>query len=345
MLTGTELDRTVVMMSLDHGNTWDRAAVLPFSAWRLDVVPLANYKLAFADHGWNKDLLEGNAFVLPDYPIGYGILSAADAPAFLAPSKIGQWGWTTHPFTNRSVLYNSVKEDDDYMNTNVPTQTVLTRSPSSNNLLMVHPDSIAQGADGYRLYSYDENSSWMPLFPIVPTSPAGDSFVLHPTPVDAGVGPILLYWYDVDTDKKQASITGRLVVRDDMHTLDFGISRDQSSHYWFDATEAAVFYGDYHTAGAYYVKALGDWKSYEYHYYPVWIENGWVHVAHVTFNKPDEQIMSPAAESVGFVRHRGDLRVISREQVDAPRLTIRRTEEEEEDEDRREPIRPEGDRR
>ena len=130
---------------------------------------------------------------------------------------------------------------------------------------------------------------------------------------------------------------GRLVTADNQETIDFGVSRTWSGETSFDVTVAAdgLFYGDYHTAGAYYVNQTGEDA---YHYYPVWIESdGYVHVAHVSLNAPKAML---DGSPLGYSSVPNRERLTFREDVDVSRLEILRTEEEE---PRREPIRsPEG---
>lgn len=325
------IERTVVMMSSDKGSTWSRAAVLPFSGWRVDVVPRSNDKLAIAHSGWDGE--KGYAFVYPNRPIGFGILPFFDSPVYAAPEKTGQWGWNTKPW-DRPVLYKKDQAADDYMKVNVHAQTVLTRSPSSNKLLMAYPDTIGTIGDGYRLYVHSGESTWLPMQNVAPESADPQNFALHLTAVDAGRGPLLLYWYDVDTNTKTAVMRGRLVTTDNQETIDFGVSRTWLGESSFDVTKDALFYGDYHTAGAYYVNVSGEDA---YHYYPVWIESdGYVHVAHVSLNAPKVTV---DGSLLGYLSQPNRERLMFREFVDLSRLAIVRTEEEEPP---REPIRPEG---
>ena len=335
-LTDTSLNRTVVMMSDDNGSNWQRAALLPFSPWRLDVVPRGN-SLAFAHEGWIEEDQVGRAFVYPNVPLGSG-------PFFLfpsgAPEKIGQWGWNSIPW-DHPVLYkrNADKDATDSMQVNFAGQTILTRSPSSKNLLLAFMDTIPNGGDGYRLYMYDGLLSWLPFEAISPKSGNADDFALHLTAVDPGDGPVLFYWYDVDTVATTATIRGRLVLRDDTETPDFAISRSGLVESSFDVT-TNYWYGDYHTAGAYAVYSLsaqdGQAKA-TYHYYPVWLQpDGDVRVAHVTYpNATRLSLPTSAAEYGGYtVRPDG---IIMREQIDISRLVLQRAEEEEERTEPREP--------
>jgi hypothetical protein len=127
------------------------------------------------------------------------------------------------------------------------------------------------------VYICDGTGSWTALPPIAPSSPDPDNFVLHLTAIDIGQGPILLYWYDVDTVTYEARIRGRFVTADNQWSWDFTIGAS------FDVTTAADWYGDYHTAGGYRETTSG---AIDYNYYPVWIQpDGKVHFTRVQFRE------------------------------------------------------------
>jgi hypothetical protein len=318
----TPLNRTVVVASSDNGSTWENAAVLPYAHWRLDVVPQPNGTMAFADSGWSKDKQKGHAFVQPNIPFGFTPIFFTPF-AFSAPEPRGEHGWDNDPF-DHPVLYKNAdnKQSDDYMATHIPGQTILTRSPGSEKLLLAYMDTIPGLGDGYRLYSYTDPIVWQAFDPIRPKSGKPDDFLLHLTAVDAGVGPKLFYWYDVDTGSKTSTIRGRLIVRDDVETIDFLIG----SPNWVTLEK---WYGDYHTAGAYVVKSgnNSDWTQDAYHYYPVWLEaDGDLRVAHVRYKLPVP--LSQIGDLLpGHLVRTGPLAF--REEVDVSGLVLERANEDE----------------
>lgn len=321
------LNRTVVMRSSDKGSTWQHAAVLPFSDWRLDVVPREG-KMAFADQGWNEAANEGSAFITPDLPFGFTPTDGIPFSSSMAPQTTGKWGWNQSPWTH-PVLYRSSKnwEYGDSMAVNIPGQTLLTRSPSSKNLLIAYMDTISNLYDGYRLYMFDGQSSWLSFQPIVPETLRQDDFILHPTAVDPGRGPVMFYWYDVDTVEKTATIRGRLITRDNGETVNFPISQPNRAGPGFDVSPLR-WYGDYHTAGAYFVESTAreDWTNNAYHYYPIWLQgDGDVRVAHVTYGLRPEESQSLVDYFGHVVR---PLRTILRQQINVFRLLLSGGEEE-----------------
>ena len=322
-VSGTPLNRTVVMVSSDKGSTWENAAVLPYDHWRLDVVPQPNGTMAFADWGWSDDLNKGFAFIQPNIPFGFTPPLNPFYFSWSAPEPTGASGWNSSPW-NHPVLYQNSnnKQSGDYMSTNIAGQTIMTRSPGSEKLLLAYMDTIPGQGDGYRLYSYTDPILWQAFDPIKPKSGNPDDFILHPTAVDAGIGPKLFYWYDVDTVQKTSTIRGRLIVRDDVETTDFRIGGPN----WVTNEK---WYGDYHTAGAYRVKVGtgSDWTDDAYHYYPVWLEgDGPVRVAHVRYKMPALRTLASAFLPDYMVR----VGPISfRQEVDLSRLVLQRADEEE----------------
>lgn len=326
-LSDEPLSRTVVMRSSDNGATWQHAAVLPFFDWRLDVVP-RGVTMAFADQGWNPAANEGTAFITPNIPFGFTPVHGAPFSSSVAPEKTGMWGWNKSPWS-RPVLYKNKDnyQSGDSMAVNVPGQTLLTRSPGSKNLLIAYMDTIGNQFDGYRLYMFDGQSSWLTFQPILPALPFPDNFVLHPTAVDPGRGPVMFYWYDVDTTARTATIRGRLITRDDAETLTFPISLPNRAGPGFDISPIR-WYGDYHTAGAYFVESTPgeNWMNHAYHYYPIWIEaDGDLRVAHVTFKL---RVESPQSLIDFFGHVIRPVRTILRQQIDVFRLMLPGGEEE-----------------
>ena len=329
VLSTEALNRTVVMASSDQGQTWKAGSpVLPYSGWRLDVVPRPNHLLAFATQGWDKDQLEGFAVVNPTVPA----LPLPGPPNFTwtAPEQPGKWGWNQLPWTH-PILYkynDATKDATDKMNVNMHGQPILTRSAGALELFFAYMDTLPGAGDGYRLYGYDGQASWHQFPDIGPKSSNPDDFVVHLTAVDAGRGPLLYYWYDVDTVTKKGTMRARLLVEDDTSTVDFSVSRTSQVEASFDLL-TDTSYGDYHTAGAYV--ALGQLGSMDdvFHYFPIWKQDdGKLRVAHVTYRNP---LADPGAgviaEVAGYVRARD--RVVFRREVDASRLLMLRADEDE----------------
>jgi hypothetical protein len=325
-LSENPLSRSVVMRSSDKGSSWQQAAALPFPGWRIDVVPRSGWKMVFGHNGWNKAKQEGSAFVTPLIADGFTWPYGWPYTVLAAPEKTAQWGWEgTHTLLDK---------DNGPMGVNIAGQTILTRSPSSKKLVLAYRDSIPLPGglgflDHYKMYVYNGSLNWLPLTPIVPSVPHPENFALHVTAVDPGQGPLLFYWYDVDYPTKRATIRGRLITRDDAETVNFAISRKRQAESSFDVSPTPTrWYGDYHTAGAYWVqpRTSADWQDAVYHYYPIWVQPDGIHVAHITLNAPDRTPF----ELVGLPDPLTYQNLtVQRSPIDATELTIQRTEEEE----------------
>ena len=289
-LSSTELNRTVVMMSTDKGQTWSRAAADRFTGWRMPMVRRPSNFLSLGSYG---DVIKGGvklkdvAFIHPGEPVGFIPDPVIPSVAIPAPEP---YGWDTDICLHELLANSSCAAWDNKFITMALTTTVLmTRSPSSTNLLFSYKDTFGGGkGDGYRLYGYDDGI-WVNLPPIAPaveTHPkqAFQNYVFHVTPVDAGSGPLFFYWYDVDIGVSQFTMRGRLVTQDWQYTKDFAVTRDSNLAPRSVDVNSARWYGDYHTAGAYFAPAAPGLSIGTYHYFPVWIEPGdKIHFAHVRY--------------------------------------------------------------
>ena len=290
-LSSTNLNRTVVMMSTNKGQTWSRAAADRFTSWRM---PMVRRPSNFLSLGGLGNVIKGGvklkdvAFIHPGEPVGFIPDPVIPSVAIPAPEP---YGWDT--LTCEHVLLadsSCAAWENKFIKMALTTRVLMTRSPSSMNLLFSYKDTFGGGkGDGYRLYGYDDGI-WVNLPPIAPaveTHPQQtfQNYVFHVTPVDAGGGPLFFYWYDVDIGPVQFTMRGRLVTQDWQYTKDFAVSRDSNLAPRSVDLTSQRSYGDYHTAGAYFAPSAPGLSVGTYHYFPVWIEPGnKVHFAHVRYN-------------------------------------------------------------
>lgn len=324
LLTGQKINHSMVAMSDDRGDSWVGATSFFFPEWRTEVVPGANDQLAFAASATQGDITR--AFI---HYTKVGVFPGQGQQANVVPAPIeqGTWGWSQLPWEH-SLLYKKSedKEPTDTMKTNFAGQTVLTRSPSSQGLLMAFMDTLEQDAgDGYRLY-FVKGNTWIPMPPIAPLVPDPDNFILHLTGIDLGIGPVLFYWYDIDSSARTATIRGRLVARDDLSTRDFKISES------FSVATGSKWYGDYHTAGGFLLEKYLESKSHprgpQYEYYPVWVQpDKKVHFAKVGYSLPVKR--TNANDGHFSVAPSGAIRM-QRQTLHSSRLTFPEPVEEEE---------------
>jgi hypothetical protein len=293
-VSDTALMRSAVMMSSDGGESWETAGMLGFRGWRTEVVARPNDLLAFGSSGWDEIKKEGSSFIRQE-KIGQFSPQDETTMGVAAPEVQGKWGWEKLPWDHPLLYkYSESKDSTDHMKVMVAGQTILTRSPSSKNLLLALMDTIEGGkGDGYRLFLTDGSTSWTALPSIVPAGANKDNFILHLTPIDLGVGPVLFYWYDVNTVTKEATIRGRLITRDDRFTENFTISRKDSDNglrHFSVLTDD--WYGDYHTAGGYVEAPRPGSQFSAYNYFPVWIEpDGYVHFTRIRFSAQTPQLL------------------------------------------------------
>lgn len=303
-LSSTPVNRTYVLQSTDEGASWNTLGYITGLGWRTDIELLANGDLAFA-FGTNGVLGFGHSQPGGTYAFSTAALQT-NVPFGWAKSN----NFPTGMFANR---YASA---------------LLTRGFSANVVTLAYPAAMTDSqntiVDGYELYFYNENSYQLsedaPIFPAVHSS---GNYTLYVTAVDPGQGPILLYWMDVNANENRATMMGRLLLADGTYSNDFPIAEtiegfpSEQAHggivtraYSFSIPPAspgsAVFYGDYHTAGAYSVSSVGSkTTTATHHYYPIWIESdNRVHYSHVevTFTIHHLKRM-PKSEKMLSVRH------------------------------------------
>jgi hypothetical protein len=325
-LSGTKLNRTVVMMSTDKGQTWSRAAADRFTGWRMSMVRRPSNFLSLGSLGnviKNGVKLQDVAFIHPGEPVGFIPDPVIPSVAIPAPEP---YGWDTGICEHVLLADSSCAAlGSKFIRMALTTRVLMTRSASSENLLLSYKDTFGGGkGDGYRLYGYDDGI-WVNLPPIAPavqTHPAQifHNYVFHVTSVDAGRGPLFFYWYDVDIGFSQFTMRGRLVTQDWQYTGDFAVSRDSNLAPRSVDVNSPRSYGDYHTAGAYFAPAAPGLSTGTYHYFPVWIEPGdKIHFAHVTYTV-GLPAPSPTDEVEGHYVVRPNDRTLVRDVIDVSRI-------------------------
>jgi hypothetical protein len=233
----TPLNKTLVMVLPNKGNTWYSLGFMPnIEWWRFGIVPLTPTSVAF---GFWNDVVVGSG-ALP----GKFSFSAAQAP----PS--GNWGWSGSnwmPYNQVDKAGNGVPRPVATVGANVVANTLLARAGDSSHLILAYPSDTAQRG-GYRLFFYDpKQQNYLEGPPIQPVVNSANNCIMHLTAIDLGAGPVLLYWHDVDGSGKKSKIRGRFVIGSGSHTSDFDIAGP------IDLTtpQTGYFYGDYHTASGY----------------------------------------------------------------------------------------------
>ncbi len=271
-LTAKGIHRSVVVTSTDNGDTWHHAMNLDYHGWRQELPFLTDrYWRVFR----SPDGDETRVNVLAERPEHLQRGDAWDRVVLTAPEPQAPFGWDRR-FDNSRPLAG-------FIGTNVPHQPILVRSPESDRVILLYADTIRNHeersvGDGYRAYVF-HYGQWFEMPPIVPKNSHPDSLILHPTLIDAGQGPLLVYWYDFDAASSTAEIRGRLLTSNFSWRGDFGISDS------FSLTQRD-WYGDYHTAGGIRLPQPTP-EGYEYEFYPVWVQpGGKTHFARVSYAPP-----------------------------------------------------------
>lgn len=276
ILSETPLSKTLVARSTDHGNSWKSLGFVNIPGWRFGMVPVQSGRLGL---GFSNALLfakENSSGTL-----------MFDSTAVRSP--LGDWGWDVNPIP------------ENLVNVNMVAHTIVARTPDSKNMSIAFPDTIPGKGHGYRLFFYDRDSKMFgEAAPIVPVENGNNNFVMHLVAIDYGKGPVLLYWYDVNTTTKNATIRGRLILGEGQYSKDFSVSQHNGSERSFSLSTSLTasgpfWYGDYLTASGFAAQKGGVVKAGSsnttYTYYPMWPEpDGTVRYTSVSYNQATNQI-------------------------------------------------------
>lgn len=296
-LYNDKINRATVALSADRGETWSDAITLPFRGWRLEVVPIRNNRVAFlSGGGWacGARSATNECWRIHLKDLGPSRSSTVDPGTDLYIPRINPW-------TNISN-----KKDPGRMNVNgtdvlvwkKQNQAVLARSPSSNGVILAVPEMMpGQGGYGYGLYFVDAAGNYTPMQKVAPMVANGKGVIFHLAAIDLGVGPVMLYWYDINAAEQKIQVRGRLITADSAYTSDFPVSLP------FDAPTTSTWFGDYQMSGGHARNlrqltqvgqqrvAISNPPTFEY--FPVWKQpDGEIHFGQVVYEKPSQAIVA-----------------------------------------------------
>lgn len=257
-LSATPINRTLVAWfdatAPDAAKTWNLIGYLDQAQWRMGIVRLKDDELAYGlDTAVIRQKPGGNAITFP------------------AVTTAAGWG-------------GNWKDPNGLITPNTLAHTILGRVPgTSTEVFLAFADQIPNRGRGYRLfYLKDGTFTEASNNPIAPQQGNGH-FAFHLQAIDFGDGPVLLYWYDVNTSAMTITIRGRFVTGRNEFSEDFDISRTLGATNKISFANMTYWYGDYQTAGGYS-------GATQFVYYPVWVEPGAptnsVSFARVTLAKP-----------------------------------------------------------
>jgi hypothetical protein len=273
---GGRLNRNRVYVSQDLGAHWYAAGQYSPAFWRGSFAPFGKNRLAFYGLGGGAALFATEA---TNGALSFDPNDPAGASAPFPPSS--GWGVDDNAAQN-ACLYGNIESswfvargprvngDETILVTYPNKQVTLAQSQRSP-----HGPATINWGYGQDLLLYDPKTNGiLQLPPVAPRSHSSQDFVVHLTAIDPGEGPILLYWLDVATALKTATVMGRFVENGGAVSPDFVISQTggpgkQPAEY--DQTLACPeqFFGDYRTAGGFAQRLP---TSITFSYFPTWVE-------------------------------------------------------------------------
>ncbi len=277
-LSKNPLNKTLVLASYNEGSSWQTLGTIEQAAWRFGVVP-AGDELGF---GFANSLLFGRKNGSGKYDF--------DSTGVAAPN--GFWSWW-----NKSNLVGDSNIPVGNIYANMWAHPILARTPGTKSYLLAFPDSPSTSSGfGYRVYFYNDGSKKLVEGnAVLPAKQSADNVAFHLTAVDPGKGPIMLYWYDLDSAAKTITIRGRFITGESECSNDFTISQSAGTPVSFNLGSPDYWFGDYQTAGGFVSESaqtqgqgvfkLMLQKSTHYNFYPMWIEpDGTVRYGRVVYS-------------------------------------------------------------
>lgn len=251
------------------GGPWQGLGSINLAQWRLGVVPLSGGDLAF---GLGSSVVMGR---LKKFGLGSHTTVGYTFDQTGVPAPNGSWSWMGAWNFGPGVAL-------DKGQSNVYAQPVITRTRDSKSVVLAFPDSFGTQGLGYRVFFYDRQKQQLAeaTRPILPATADASNLAFHLAAVEAGGGPVLLYWFDLDSATKRVKVRGRLITGLDEFSDDFTISRAAGADYDYEVA-SGYFIGDYHTAGGFHRKVgpkpqgpfAVDLRPSVYSYFPVWVQS------------------------------------------------------------------------
>jgi hypothetical protein len=282
-LSSVRLNRTLLAGSTDGGTSWRLLGTIPVASWRFGIVPLNEGRTLALGVGTTV------TFARRDPQGNWSI----DATGSSVPGAT--WGWDAS-------FYDSTKIPKDRIGANIWASTIVAKL-GVGGVLLTFPTTLKGGSalgHGYRLFSYEPSTKRFSEGRAVAPSPANaENVAMHLAAIDQRGGfPVLLYWTDIDSASRTATIRGRLAgVGDGPISADFDIARQSgSSAKWnLDQASGAYWYGDYHTGSGYHVRrsvpagvraACVGCIIDTYKFYPIWVQpDGTVRFTEVDYTR------------------------------------------------------------
>lgn len=285
-LSGCPLDKTYVLTSslTDPGKTWTPLGVVdPPRMWRPIAVPLPQDKLAI---GFGVSVYLGSK-------------SASGITSFTRCDIPGEtYGYDAAKFPSADIAKSS--QNPNLVGAGIQATSILARAPGETGKVLLVVPSTFKNTHGYKVFTVDPvnaqdpgKCAFTPRGEILPAGKTAGDVIMHLAAIDPGQGPILLYWYDVSTVDKKATIRGRLLVGKD-EDIDRDISKVNGATNAFElrpaGSTAAHPFRDYKQAEGYTVPRPPGSSLLlpsKYEFFPAWVQPGpTLHFARVSVSVP-----------------------------------------------------------
>lgn len=254
------------------------------ASWRFGIVPFSDGRMLALGTG------TAISFARKDQQGNWTI----DANGSAVPGAA--WGWDAS-------FYESTRIPKDRIYANIWASTITAKFGFAGVLLTfpttLKSDGGATLGHGYRLFSFEPSTNRFTEGRVVaPAKSDPDNVVMHLAAVDAGSGPALLHWTDIDSASRTATIRGRLVGLSGPIAADFDIAREagSSANWNLDQVSSAYWYGDYHTGSGFHVRQSDSGAASRapctgcitdsYKFYPMWVQpDGTVRYTEVVYRR------------------------------------------------------------
>jgi hypothetical protein len=282
-LSNVRLNRTLLAGSTEGGTSWRLLGTIPVASWRFGIVPLNEGRTLALGVGTTLSFARRNQ---------QGTWTI-DANGNSVPGAT--WGWDQS-------FYDSTKIPKDRIGANIWASTIVSRF-GFGGVLLTFPATLKGGSaagHGYRLFSYEPTTNrFSEGRPVAPSPASADNVAMHLAAIDPARGfPVLLFWTDIDSTSRTATIRGRLLGVTGPAAADFDIARQAgaTARWNLDQASGAYSYGDYHTGSGFHTRQNGSGATARalctgcitdlYHFYPIWVQpDGTVRFTGVVFRR------------------------------------------------------------
>lgn len=260
----TPINVSAVHTSADGGTTWDFRGFIEGVGWRPQSVITSSGRFLTTQWGTiGAGTMKDGAQVVIDQYITPKTLKTGWWPSFCKNSEFFDITGVIPPADGSApkkladAACNEIKYADwrfKKLYTNIHYIAQMTRW--GDGALVAYPEEPSDGVYAYDVYALSKDNKFKLMTSITPSVPGKASIIFHPTFIDPGTGPVLLYWMDVDGAANQFVVRGKLFYPNGQMSTTFAISRkagSDASYVLQGAGAGTKWYGDYNTGGGFAV--------------------------------------------------------------------------------------------